>query len=162
MEERSFLQTSLKFWKKGGGIVVSSRGASKFDLVSTKSCTHWIFTHLLHKASRTHVCLFNIYVPVLFSKKILCWEILWEATNGMQLENIIIAGDLNVVLNPSEKRGDYVIIDPIREWVDEIILDWDLTDIRPSKGKFTWTNKCIGPDHIMLGMCYILCMSSSV
>jgi exonuclease III len=79
MEENSFLQSSLKFWKKGGGVAVSSRGASggidtlwdasKFDLVSTKSCTHWILTQLLHKASGTQVCLFNIYVPVLFSEK---------------------------------------------------------------------------------------------
>jgi hypothetical protein len=38
----------------------------------------------------------------------------------------------------------------IKEWVDELILDWDLMDIKDSKGKFTWTNKRIGPGHIML------------
>ena len=41
-----------------------------------------------------------------------------------------------------------MIWDPIREQVDEIILDWDTTDIVPSKGKFTWTKKRLGPSHI--------------
>ena len=28
-------------------------------------------------------------------------------------------------------------------------MDWDLGDIKPSKGKFTWTNKRVGPGHIV-------------
>jgi hypothetical protein len=27
--------------------------------------------------------------------------------------------------------------------------DWDLEDIKPTKGKYTWTNKRIGPGHIV-------------
>jgi hypothetical protein len=50
--------------------------------------------------------------------------------------------------------------DPIREWVDELILDWDLTDIKPSKGKFTWTNKRIGPGHIAARLDRFLVQSS--
>jgi hypothetical protein len=49
----------------------------------------------------------------IFPEKKLCWELLREAPSGMHLENIIRAGDLNVVLNPSEKRGDSMTRDPI-------------------------------------------------
>ena len=28
------------------------------------------------------------------------------------------------------------------------MLGWDLEDIKPSKGKFTWSNKRVGPGHI--------------
>jgi hypothetical protein len=63
-------------------------------------------------------------------------------------ENLILAGDLNVTLALSEKKGGTPVRDPAREWVEDILLDWDLEDIKPSKGKFTWNNKREGPRHI--------------
>ena len=39
------------------------------------------------------------------------------------LDNVILAEYLNVTLIQAEKRGGYVVRDPIREQVDEIILD---------------------------------------
>ena len=62
--------------------------------------------------------------------------------------NIIIAGDLNITLSQEEKRGGSLVRDPIREIVDEIILEWDLMDIKPASGKYTWNNKRLGPGHI--------------
>ena len=41
-----------------------------------------------------------------------------------------------------------MVRDPIRETVDEIILERDLMDIKPSSGKYTWNNKRLGPGHI--------------
>ena len=64
------------------------------------------------------------------------------------LENIILASDLNVILNQVDKRGGYLVRDPIREHVDDLILDWELNDVIPSKGKFTWTNKRLELGHI--------------
>jgi hypothetical protein len=59
MEEHDFLHTSKSFWRKGQGITVSARGASgglgtfwdtsKYELISSKICMHWVFTSLLHK-----------------------------------------------------------------------------------------------------------------
>ena len=61
MEKEAFLQVSGNFWKKGGGLPVSSRGASggigmlwddkKVELIESKHCLHWILTKLLHKDS---------------------------------------------------------------------------------------------------------------
>ena len=57
-------------------------------------------------------------------------------------------GDLKIILNQDEKRGDSLVRDPIREIVDETILEWDLMDVKPSSGKYTWNNKRLGPGHI--------------
>ena len=123
MEERTFLHTCLKFQKKGGGLAVNSRGASreigilwhstKFDLVYNKSHSHCIFTQLLHKNSCVQVCLFNIYVPVFLSEKEACWDLVREFSIGTHLDNIILAGDINVTLYQFQKRGGSVVRDPI-------------------------------------------------
>ena len=38
--------------------------------------------------------------------------------------------------------------------------DWDLLDIKPISGKFTWTNKRIGPGHIAARLDRFLIQSS--
>ena len=63
-------------------------------------------------------------------------------------ENVIIAGDLNLTLATNEKKGGFPIRDPAREWVEDISLDWELKDIKPTQGKYTWSNKHLGPGHI--------------
>ena len=37
---------------------------------------------------------------------------------------------------------------------------WDLEDIKPSKGKFTWTNKRVGPGHIVARLDHFLVHTS--
>ena len=44
---------------------------------------------------------------------------------------------MNITLALSEKKGGSLVRDPAREWVEGIIMDWDLEDIKPNKGKFT-------------------------
>jgi len=64
------------------------------------------------------------------------------------LENIILVGDLNLTLDVYEKKGGSIVRDPRREWVEDIILDWDLEYIKPLWGNFTWSNKRLGLGHI--------------
>ena len=71
-----------------------------------------------------------------------------EVRSNTTLENIILSGDLNIILNQAKKRGGSLVRDPIRELVDDLILDWELSDAIPSRGKLTWTNKRMGPRHI--------------
>jgi len=47
-----------------------------------------------------------------------------------------------------KQGGGTTVSDPIQEQVDELILYLELADIGPSNGKYTWTNKRIGPRHI--------------
>ena len=157
MEEAAFLHVSFKFWKKRGKATVSSRGASggigtlwddkKFEAVDIKYSSCWILTLLRQKDTNTLVRIFNIYAPNSYAEKKVCWRLLREEKSNLQ-GNVILAGDLNVTLSQEEKRGGTLVRDPIRETVDEIILDWDLMDVKPSSGKYTWNNKRIGPRHI--------------
>ena len=147
MEEVAVLQAGKKFWNKGPGIANNSRGASSgiatfwnanlYDLEAEVRELHWVFSKLIHKASGHSVSLFNVYVLVLLSEKKDCWQMLETYLNTHRLDNIIVAGDLNVTLATNEKKGGLLVRDPSREWVEDIILGWDLLDIKPAKGIFT-------------------------
>ena len=158
MQKEAFVQVSGNFWEKGGGLIVKSRGAfggigtqwddHKFDLIESKHFLHWILTKLLHKYSNIQVSPFNVYVPSLYAEKKECWNLLKNERGIGSLDNVIMAYDLNVILSQAKKRGGFVVRDPIREKVDEIILDQDLVDGIPTKCKFTWTNRRMGCGHI--------------
>ena len=79
MEEATFLQVSLKFWKKKGKVAISSRGASggigtlwddkKYEAVDTKYNSSWILTLLRQKDTNMLVRVFNIYAPNSYAEK---------------------------------------------------------------------------------------------
>eukprot|EP00253_Pinus_taeda_P004771 PITA_04771 len=170
LEDLLLLQCSKVFWQKGHGRAVSARGASGgiatfwnsviYDLIQEKSSPHWLFTQLLHKDSGQQVSLFNVYAPVMPSKKKICWNALQYFLSDQNPENIIIAGDLNVTLALDEKKGGYNVRDPAREWVEDIMIGWDLEDIKPSLGKFTWSNKRLASNHIAARLDKFLVQSS--
>ena len=54
--------------------------------------------------------------------------------------NVILAGDLHIILNQDEKRGGSVVRDPIKEQVNDIILDWGLSYIIPGVFPFGWND----------------------
>ena len=60
-----------------------------------------------------------------------CWNTLDSFLQVQNRENIIVAGDLNVTLAAREKKGGNPVRDPSREWVEDLIFDWDLIDIKP-------------------------------
>jgi hypothetical protein len=53
-----------------------------------------------------------------------------------------------VILNNKEKRGGSIIKDHFREKMEDLLVEWDIVDIKPNKGKFTWSNKRLGLGHI--------------
>jgi exonuclease III len=119
MEDKDFLQISKKFWNKGGGQVVSARGASgglgtlwninKYSLVTEILNTHWLFLKLQHLDTKEVFSLFNVYVPVNAGEKKACWDSIRNLAEIENLENIIIVGDLNLTLLLSEKRGGSIV-----------------------------------------------------
>ena len=122
LEEVYLLQVGKKFWKKGPGIAINSRGASGgvatfwdsmiYDLEVEKRTTHWVFTKLIHKFTGRTISLFNLYVLVSILEKKDCWNMLESYLNSQQLENIIVAGELNVTLAPMRKKGALLLETP--------------------------------------------------
>jgi ribonuclease HI/exonuclease III len=170
MEEVDLLRISPTFWKKGPGKAVSARGASgglatfwdstKLELKEEFGTLHWLFTKLIHKDSGHQVSLFNLYVPALLNEKKDCWDSIHLFLNSHHTENLVMAGDLNVTLSTAEKKGGSIVRDPSREWVEDLIADWELEDIPPTNGKFTWSNKRVGPGHIAARLDRFLLQSS--
>ena len=79
--------------------------------------------------SRETFCLFNFYVPANIGEKRECWDSVRHLLESENLENIIIVGDLNLTLCMEEKRGGTIVRDPAREWVEDLMQDWDFLDI---------------------------------
>jgi ribonuclease HI/exonuclease III len=170
MGQQEVLRTLSKVWKGCQGVAGNSRGASggictlwdssRIDMISTHICMHWIHTKVHHKSTGCQVSIFNIYAPQILGEKIQCWDSLQTYLQQNQLTNIILGGDFNVTLAQDEKRGGSIVRDPAREWVEDIATAWDLLDIKPTKGRYTWTNKRIGPGHIAARLDRFLVQSS--
>jgi hypothetical protein len=52
-----------------------------------------------------------------------------------------------ITKDPHPPNGGNMVCDPIRELMEDFTSSWDLIDINPTKGKFTWSNKRTGYDH---------------
>eukprot|EP00253_Pinus_taeda_P019238 PITA_19238 len=158
IEGHALLEISRSKWNKKAGKAVSSRGTSGglatlwnddlFQLDNHKETQHWIQTELMQKASKLNFNLFNIYVPVSYQEKRECWSSLSAHLEQTSPSNIIIAGDLNIVLKSKEKRGGTNNRDPMLDQVEDLFQRWDLLDFNPIRGIYTWTNNRLGSDHI--------------
>lgn len=170
LEDLVFLQASKKFWKKDGAHATSTHGASgglgllwnpnKFSLISKYLNTHLIFLKMQHLESKEIIFLFNVYVPNNVGEKKLCWDSIKNLADLENLENTIIVGDLNLTLLSLEKRGGSIVRDPARELAEDLMQDLDLIDIKPTNGKFTWSNKRVGLGYIAARLDRFLVQSS--
>ena len=115
LEDIAFLQASKKIWIKSEARAISARGASggidtlwninKFTVLFEARNTHWLLLKMQNLDTKETFCLFNVYSPVNVGGKKDCWDSIRHQADLTNLENIIIAGDLNITLHPSEKRG---------------------------------------------------------
>ena len=92
--------------------------------------------------------MFNLYVPVHFLEKKECWQTLRDFVESNSPTNIIVAGDLNLVFDPKERRGGINSRDQMLLLVEDLIQQWDILDFKPKKGLYTWTNNRTGASHI--------------
>eukprot|EP00253_Pinus_taeda_P008362 PITA_08362 len=170
IEGQALLEVSRSKWNKKAGKAVSARGTSGglatlwsedlFHLNNFQETQHWIFTELKHKASKLTISLFNLYVPVSYTEKRECWNSLSAFLDLSSPINIIIAGDLNIIMKAKEKRGGIVSRDPMLPMVEELSQSWDLLDFNLVLGIYTWSNNRIGPDHISARLDRFLVQSS--
>ena len=114
IDKETLLILSKTKWNLINGIVVSGRGTcgglatiwsmDKFTLLSAFASQHWIFLELQCSVNKLSIALFNLYVPVNHVEKKECWLSLSKFLDSKSLRNIIVAGDLNIIFDPSEKK----------------------------------------------------------
>ena len=62
--------------------------------------------------------------------------------------NIVLASDLNITLVPNEKKGGLDGKDHMQDYVEDLIQAWDLINLKPNVGCFTWSNHRVGVANI--------------
>jgi len=114
VEGETLLNTNAMKWKFDSGKAVSARGTAggigtfwtkDFSLERFLVTQHWIFTELRHSVSNLSLTLFNLYVPVQYEEKRECWRTLLDYIAQINPSNLVIGGDLNITLDPKEKKG---------------------------------------------------------
>lgn len=147
LDDNTVLAIGNEKWKKNTGYAISARGAfgglstlwtaDKSHLHNSFATQHWIYTELTHIQSNKHIGLFNMYVPNLYSEKKDCWNLLDDFLDIYNPQDIILAGNMNLTLSNSKKRGGLIGKDPFKIQVEALMQTKDLIDIKPKKGKYT-------------------------
>ena len=84
------------------------------------------------------------------------WNSLEEQSEGKNQTLCFIASDFNVTISADERRGGVKVRDPFGERLEDLALQWGLTDIKPKNGVFTQSNKRIRPGHIAARLDHVL------
>ena len=66
----------------------------------------------------------------------------------LNLNNLILAGDLNLTLNNSEVWGEKARLDPLGPFFTNLFSSHQLVDIAPIVAGPTWRNGCSSADGI--------------
>ena len=74
--------------------------------------------------------------------------------------NIILADDLNITLVLNEKKGGNHGKYHLKDIVEELIQVWDLNDLKPKYGHFTWSNQRAGAASMFARLYQFLVQSS--
>ena len=132
IEEDYLLSLSNKYWKMNVGKDVSARGNASgiatlwtenaFSMEHSHTSQHWILSELRHTPSKKSLALFNLYVPVNFQEKRDCWNSLVAFLAANSFSNIIMASDLNIIMNAKEKKGGVCGRGPMLYTVQNLIL----------------------------------------
>jgi len=151
MDASYLLEATKKIFKATGGAIVSSQGAlggiatlwdeKRWTPEVTLETQSWLLVVLKNNDNNNNISVVNVYMPNSYKDKTTTWSSLSELRNSIYLSTCIIGGDFNTHLNPGEKKGGSKIKDPFSENLIDLILDWDMQDIKPSKGKYTWNNR---------------------
>ena len=147
IEEGGLLSLSKDMCKKNVGTDVSAWDSSGgletmwteelFSLENSFEMHHRIFTELWHIPSKISLASINLYVPVNSQEKRECWNSPADFLAASTISSIIVDGDLNITLDPKEKKGGVCERDPMHNMVEHLILIWDLIDFKPKIDRYT-------------------------
>lgn len=114
-QNQSEMQLIIEAQKFFTRVSSNSRGASggittmwnkqQWNCKSSVLKQNWIRTSLVNKEESCDLIIYNVYIPNHFREKEQCWKELKEEIDKEQNSNVILAGDLNLILHANEKRG---------------------------------------------------------
>eukprot|EP00253_Pinus_taeda_P003777 PITA_03777 len=99
--------------------------------------------------SKQQIVIFNVYAPNHYRDKEVCWDSLSKNIMEEDSNNIILGGDLNLILHANEKRAGIFTPDPFRSQLEIIMQNGELIDIIPKNRKYTWSNHRLCSNNIM-------------
>jgi endonuclease/exonuclease/phosphatase family metal-dependent hydrolase len=126
-----------------GGLVVAW-DPTKFDLSPFLCCGGIMLSGTCHFNNK-RIHLLNIYRPC--SDRQTFWNKV-EARSLLDLENLIIVGDLNLTTSVREIWGDSSTHDSLVEFFISLFLTHNLVDYAPDYLAPTWHNGRLGSDSI--------------
>ena len=115
---------------------------------NTTKKEYWINETLENVENGGKTSIYNIYSPNHYRDKEKFWQTLRENTMEDRDENLIVGGDLNLILKAKEKRGGTFLPDLNKETLEEIMEQCNLLDIPPKNEKYTWDNRRIWKENI--------------
>ena len=90
---------------------------------------------LLDLEDNHHLCICNVYGPVLYYKKN---KKNWNYLGDLREKNLharsIVEGYFNTTISQSKRRGGARVRDPFGEQLEELQSHSDLVDVKPRKG----------------------------
>lgn len=102
---------------------------------------YWIKVTLESLTDSKRIVIYNIYGPSHYRDKEQCWTSLKVDIDEEENNDIILGGDLNLILHSNKKRGGCFSHDPCRTRLETIMQDHDLVDVAPKNRRFTWNNR---------------------
>jgi len=116
---------------------------------------------LHNNISSQQLVIYNIYASNHYRDKEVCWDSLRNNIAEEDNTNIILGGDLNLILHANEKHGGRFTLDPFRNQLENVIQHRDLVDIIPKNCKFTWSNCRLGKAILWRGLIesWLMCPS---
>lgn len=99
--------------------------------------------------SRQQIVIYNVYAPNHYRDKEVCWDSLSKNITEEDNSNIILGGELNLILHANEKRGGSFTPDPFRNQLENIMQHGDLVDIIQKNRKYTWSKPRLCRNNIM-------------
>ena len=133
------------YTSRARGVAICFNNTFEYKLINVINDPNGNFIVVKLKINLSDYVLINLYAPN--KDDPIFFQNIYTLLSNINLNNIIIGGDWNLVLNPAVDSSNYKHINNIKSKieVDNLIMNFNLTDIfrqvNPTVKKYTWHKK---------------------
>ncbi|XP_057833822.1 uncharacterized protein LOC131044504 [Cryptomeria japonica] len=102
---------------------------------------YWMAYNIKNKVGGMGFPLVNFYSLIKTDEKLRVWIEIYNQLQGLEMCKVIMARDLNAILDIDDKDGGLIKSTKVMEDFREFISKFQVMDVIPKNGKFTWTNR---------------------